>query len=177
MLSFRVVGLLEALAGDLEALKAHRKTQQQAAGLADLPNLSILPVFDDGAAKQPGGMRGTAAAKQPQDDGSASSTKLPAQSTTGGEMDAEGAGAKSNGAAPQALLHDDIDGLLEGLDVGDILDLGLPDASESAWAAADKALQASFSCSMPLQACTCGTADSMHWRPRGWLFEHAESII
>lgn len=123
-----IAGLLDALTADLDAIHAHRSKQQESTIPADPNSSSLLPVFDD----------------RPANGGRASANGHHANGTTGQgnltQSSANGTAAPASDIpARQSSLQDDIDGLLEGLDVGDILDLGLPDAPESTWAAPDLA--------------------------------------
>ncbi|KAK9838013.1 hypothetical protein WJX74_009755 [Apatococcus lobatus] len=119
-------GLLEGLTADLDAIRIHQSKQQQSGASAGPNSTSLLPVFDDRPVNG-----GTLMTNGLQPSGIAGRSGQDAANTAGDLGPAD--------VTRQPSLQEDINGLLEGLEVGDILDLGLPDAPESAWAASNLA--------------------------------------
>ena len=120
------IGLLEALTADLDAISAHRSKQQDLPANANSNSISLLPVYDD----------------RPANGGTTMTMGIPANSVATQASLQLAAADRSEDLGQQeshgrSSLQEDIDGLLDGLEVGDILDLGLPDALEGAWAAPD----------------------------------------
>ena len=118
--------MLEALTADLDAICAHNSKQQDLPGSAGPDSISLLPVYND----------------RPANGGVTMTMGTPANSAaTESSLQLAAANSSDDLGQPdshrRSSLQEDIDGLLDGLEVGDILDLGLPDAPEGAWAASD----------------------------------------